>query len=104
MIKNNKFKLLFAVVLILSYFAWDAYINSTFKRVIPASFVTEFCSCYYVEKQSQKHCEWYSSQIISVSDYHIDEDKKAITAHGLHEEALAVFKNDRLGCVLMEEK
>lgn len=104
MIKNNKFKILAVLLVIIGYFSWDVYINSTFKRVIPASFVTEFCSCYYVEKQSKNHCEWYSSQIISVSDYHIDEDKKAITAYGLHEEALAVFKSDRLGCVLLEEK
>jgi hypothetical protein len=104
MIKNNKFKILAVLIIIIGYFSWNAYINSTFKRVIPASFVTEFCSCYFVEKQTKKHCEWYASQVIPVSDYHIDEDKKAIVAHGLHEEALAIFKNDRLGCTLQEEK
>ncbi|PCJ19493.1 MAG: hypothetical protein COB02_07030 [Candidatus Cloacimonadota bacterium] len=96
----KKRKIIIIILIITVFIGWKAYLSLDFRRVIPSSFAMEFCSCYFVEKQSEKHCEWYSSQIIPVSKYHVDEDKKAIKAYGLHEEALAIFKSERFGCEL----
>ncbi|MCJ8347478.1 hypothetical protein MJH12_18205 [bacterium] len=103
-IKDNKVLSLVVIILLSLIVAWNIYMSLSFRRVIPSSFAMEFCSCYFVEKQNKEHCEWYSSQIIPVSQYHVDEDKKAIKAYGLHEEALATFQNERLGCLLQVRK
>lgn len=77
------------------------YLNLDFRRVVPASFAMEFCSCYYVEGQSKENCEWYATQIIAVDSYVIEENEKLIRAYGLHKEALARYQGKRFGCVLL---
>lgn len=79
------------------------YLNLDFRRVVPASFAMEFCSCYYVEGQSKENCEWYATQIIAVDSYVIEENEKLIKAYGLHKEALARYEGKRFGCVLLPQ-
>ena len=76
--------------------------DQNFLRVIPASFVKEYCSCLYVEKLDDKTCRNYAEQIIKVDRYYHNPQKKMIVASGLGHTATAFYTESRLGCHLLE--
>ncbi|MCF8058465.1 MAG: hypothetical protein K9K67_04160 [Bacteriovoracaceae bacterium] len=74
-----------------------------FLKVVSSSFAKEFCSCHFVVGQSKDYCEKYAKQIIPVSKYQIDGEKKVITANGLGHSTSVLYRNTRLGCRIVND-
>lgn len=73
-----------------------------FFKVVSSSFAKEFCSCLYVVKQTEAYCKAYAKQIIPVSKYSINQEKKSIEAWGLGYSTRVSFLGDKKGCQILE--
>ncbi|NUM42596.1 MAG: hypothetical protein HUU45_13300, partial [Leptospiraceae bacterium] len=58
-------------------FNWTHIKN--FPKILPSFHSKEYCSCYFVVKQSKEYCENYARQWIPISSYSLDENTKTIT-------------------------
>lgn len=73
-----------------------------FFKVVSSSFAKEFCSCLYVEGQSENYCKAYAKQIVPVSRYDINKEASTITAYGLGKKTIATFVDKKSGCQIKE--
>lgn len=69
-----------------------------FLKVVSSSFAKEFCSCYFVVEQDVNYCENNAKQIVPISKYKIDKEKKTIMGFGLGQNTLVEYRGKRLGC------
>ncbi|OIQ18952.1 MAG: hypothetical protein BM556_06620 [Bacteriovorax sp. MedPE-SWde] len=70
------------------------------KKGVSSSFAKEFCSCIFVEDQSEKYCKGYASYIVEVSSYKLDTERKFVQASFLFTDSIAKYTGSRFGCQL----
>lgn len=68
----------------------------SFPGIISAYYSKEFCSCYFVEKQTEQFCHDYARQYIPIQDFKLDG--KTVTVKGLFITNSASYVSERLGC------
>lgn len=77
---------------------WDHIKN--FPKILPSFHSKEYCSCYFVVKQSKEYCEDYARQWIPISGYSIDEATKTITTRGMGQVVSSKYESEKFGCRL----
>ncbi len=71
-----------------------------FLKIIPSSFVKEYCSCFFVEKKGNEACEAYATQMIKVDSFQVNQETKTVKASAFGFESTSRFRSARLGCSL----
>lgn len=69
-----------------------------FFKVVSSSFAKEFCSCLYVVGQTENYCKAYAKQIVPVSKYEVDHQKKWVQASGLGYQTTVTYLGEKEGC------
>jgi len=94
--------LLFAVLIIL-WIQWNWKHLEAFPSIISSFYSKEFCSCYYVMKQSEEQCHNFARQWVPISQFGNDIEKKEVTVSGLGRTNKSIFLNEKQGCVLKND-
>lgn len=63
-------------------------------------YAKEFCSCYFVNKQSEEFCRDLVKQYIPLSELTVDLKTKTVEATSLGAHRKAQWVSERFGCVL----
>lgn len=92
--------LLMLLVLALAALLWHYRLAlNAFPHIISAYTAKEYCSCRYVMGNPAEYCQGYVKQYVPASL--IDEpETKSVSAEGMGESAMAVWRGPRQGCVL----
>ena len=104
--KVIKILIVASAVLLISGSAW-ALANwkhlSAFPHIISSFYSKEFCSCYFVVKRSETFCHNYARQYVPISEFSLDEEKRAVTVTGLGITTTSVFESEEFGCRIQGE-
>jgi len=63
-------------------------------------YAKEFCSCYFVNQQSEEFCRDLVKQYIPLTELTIDLKSKSVMATSLGAQRKAQWVSERFGCVL----
>ncbi|PIR23976.1 MAG: amidase [Deltaproteobacteria bacterium CG11_big_fil_rev_8_21_14_0_20_45_16] len=100
--KNRFFLGLLVLIFGMAIFASMNWIYfKSFPQIISAYYAKEFCSCYYVMKQSEEHCHEWTKQWVPISSFSWDKDRKEIFVEGFFYKSRARWIGERQGCQLM---
>lgn len=86
--------------IILIWVQWNWKHIDAFPSIISSFYSKEYCSCFYVMQLSEQQCHDFARQWVPISEFKNDTDKKEVSVSGLGRTNKAIFKNERLGCVL----
>ncbi|TGN06842.1 hypothetical protein [Leptospira ilyithenensis] len=82
---------------------WNWKHLSAFPAIISSFYSKEFCSCYYVMKQSEEQCHNFARQWVPISLFNLDQTNKEVTVSGLGRTNKAKYLGERLGCRLVND-
>lgn len=93
------FLLLFAGLLAL---AWHNRVHlAAFPGIIGAYSAKEYCSCRYVTGNPGEYCLGYVKQYVPLGELLDNAEHKRVTASALGQTRMAVWLDQRSGCVLL---
>ncbi|TGL59136.1 hypothetical protein EHQ58_09480 [Leptospira ognonensis] len=102
--KKNIFTALLVFTFLLGFWIqWNWKHVEAFPSIISSFYSKEFCSCYYVMKQSEEQCHDFARQWVPISQFTNDIEKKEVSVTGLGRTNKAIFLNEKQGCVLVSE-
>lgn len=78
---------------------WKSILS--FPRILPSFSAKEFCTCYFVNGQTEPYCRELVRQYFPLKDLHINSELKEIYARGFTTHKTARFVNERFGCQLV---
>ena len=96
------FLLLLAGLLLL---AWQNRVHlAAFPGIVGAYSAKEYCSCRYVSGNPAQYCQGYVKQYVPLSELYDNDMHKRVTASALGQTRMAVWLDERRGCVLMPDE
>ena len=73
---------------------------AAFPGILPAFTAKENCSCRFVMGQPDEYCRGYVKQWLPISEIHVDEPARVVTARGTGAVRSARWLSPREGCRL----
>ncbi|MFG0380397.1 amidase [Pseudomonas sp. zbq_18] len=106
MIRRRPFLSVFLALLVgLIVLAWSNRAHlAAFPGILPAYAAKEYCSCRYVTDNPAEYCEGYVEQYVPLGELRDDAERKQVTASGLGQTRVAMWRDQRSGCVLMPDE
>jgi hypothetical protein len=102
--KKNILRSLVILILLLAFWIqWNWKHLEAFPSIISSFYSKEFCSCFYVMKQSEEQCHNFARQWVPIGAFINDTAKKEVSVTGLGRTNKALFLNEAQGCVLLNE-
>ncbi|TGN19460.1 hypothetical protein [Leptospira idonii] len=101
--KNILGTLLAVLILILFWVQWNWKHLAAFPSIISSFYSKEYCSCFYVMKQSEEQCHHFARQWVPISDFKNDQENKEVIVSGLGRTNKAKFIDSKRGCVLQND-
>lgn len=89
---------LIALVFVWVALNWKAIRD--FPQVLPSFSAKEFCSCYFVNQQTEIYCRELVRQYLPLKSLEIDESSKEVRATGYFGKQSARYVSERFGCEL----
>ncbi len=72
----------------------------SFPKIISGWYAKSFCSCLFVEKNTEKFCHNYSKQWIPIQSFQIVSKEKTISVKGLYATSTSTYRNSKIGCAI----
>ncbi len=101
--KNILSTILILILLLAIWIQWNWKHVEAFPSIISSFYSKEYCSCFYVMKQSEEQCHNFARQWVPISEFKSDTEKKEVIVTGLGRTNKAVYLNEKQGCVLVNE-
>lgn len=70
----------------------------SFPGIISAFYAKEFCSCYFVNEQSEEFCHNYARQWVPISSFNLNKEEKTVTVSGLGRTTTVKYMGELYGC------
>jgi hypothetical protein len=98
------FSLLLLALLLLVGLGWHNRVHlQAFPGIVSAYSAKEFCSCRYVTGHPADYCAGYVKQYVPLSSLDDNPLLKRVSASALGQRHMAVWLDQRSGCVLMPD-
>lgn len=106
MIRRHPVLALFLLLLLgLLALAWHNRVHlAAFPGIVGAYSAKEYCSCRYVSGNPADYCAGYVKQYVPLSELLDNSAHKRVTASALGQTRMAVWRDQRSGCVLMPDE
>ena len=106
MIRRRPILSLFLLLLVgLLALAWHNRVHlAAFPGIVGAYSAKQYCSCRYVSGNPAEYCEGYVKQYVPLSELLDNAEHKRVTASAMGQTRMAVWRDQRSGCVLMPDE